>query len=111
MLRGGACLLSLGGTASRRLPQALDVYDGVLQRLPWLQRWPIACTDAVVAADGDGFALADRALKEALPLEAAQAETLLPLAGLALIAAVALWDGRAARLLAAETPLGDWAAP
>ena len=43
-----------------------------------------------------------------MPLDRGQAESLLPLVGLEDLSVLFLWDGRQARCLAAETPVGSW---
>jgi hypothetical protein len=46
----------------------------------------------------------------ALPVAAAQTEIATPLLGLVTLTAAGIWDGRSFTLLAADTPLGFWAA-
>jgi hypothetical protein len=86
---------------------ALGGYETALARQPWLERWPLAAArvtveriapQQLVLADDSGFAL---------PLERAQAD-LLPLVGVGPISMFGRWDGRFARLLAAETAIGRW---
>jgi hypothetical protein len=92
----------------RGLHTALSAYEAALARQPWLERWPLAASELaverfasqhLVLADDSGFAL---------PIEQTQTDDLLPLLGLGPISAVVLWDGRFARVLAAETAIGRW---
>jgi hypothetical protein len=100
------------GMSWPQLPQGLDAalgaYETALARLPWLERWPLAASQltmersaarALVLASGDGIAL---------PIERAQTDELLPLVGAGPISALCTWDGRFARLLAADTAIGRW---
>jgi hypothetical protein len=90
------------------LQPALVTYETALARQPWLERWPLAASELtvqriepqqlVLAAD-DGFAL---------PIERSQTDELLPLLGIGPVSALCAWDGRFARLLAAETCAGRW---
>jgi hypothetical protein len=93
---------------SRGLDAALGAYETALARQPWLERWPLAAarvavertaTQQLVLADDGGLAL---------PLERGQTDHLLPLIGIGRISMLGTWDGRFARLLAAETAIGRW---
>ena len=42
------------------------------------------------------------------PLDHTQCEALTPMVGLGGLSVLVNWDGRIARLIAAETPLGPW---
>jgi hypothetical protein len=54
---------------------------------------------ALVIADDQGGAL---------PVASGQVEALTPMLGLDGLSLACLWDGRAAQLLAADTPVGRW---
>jgi hypothetical protein len=94
------------------LPQglhaALCAWETALARQPWLDRWPVVASQLTVErVAGQQLALtADDGLS--LPIERSQADALLPLLGVGPISAVCAWDGRLARLLAAETAIGRW---
>jgi hypothetical protein len=100
------------GMSWPQLPQVLDAalraYETALARLPWLERWPLVASQLtversaaqqLVLASEDGIAL---------PIERAQTDELLPLVGAGAVSVVATWDGRFARLLAADTTIGRW---
>jgi hypothetical protein len=94
------------------LPQglhaALCAYETALARQPWLERWPLAGSkltleritpQQLVFTDDNGLAL---------PIERSQTDGLLPLVGVGTISALCSWDGRFARILAANTAIGRW---
>jgi len=94
------------------LPQglqgALSKYETALAGQPWLERWPLGASQLgveriapqqLVLAAGDG---------PALPIERSQTDDVLPLLGVGPISALCTWDGRFARLLAADTAIGRW---
>jgi hypothetical protein len=87
---------------------ALRAYETALARQPWLERWPLAAShlsveritpQQLVLAAEDGIGL---------PIERAQTDDLLPLIGAGTVSVLATWDGRFARLLAADTAIGRW---
>jgi hypothetical protein len=90
------------------LHAALTAYEAALAHQPWLERWPLAASQLalervapqqlVLAAD-DGFAV---------PIERTQTDALLPLLGVGPISVLCTWDGRFARMLAADTAIGRW---
>jgi len=92
----------------RGLGPALRGYGTALARQPWLERWPLAAShlsveritpQQLVLATEDGIGL---------PIERAQTDDLLPLIGAGTVSVLATWDGRFARLLAADTAIGRW---
>ena len=67
-----------------------------------------ACRQRRNPTAGKGqLAIADAA-GNVLPLDRGQSETLMPMVGLGPISVLFNWDGRLARLVAADTPLGTW---
>jgi hypothetical protein len=92
----------------RGLGAALDAYEAALARQPWIERWPLAASELTV----ERFAPQQLALASddgvALPIERQQTDDLLPLLGLGPVSALCIWDGRFARLLAADTAVGRW---
>ena len=93
---------------SKGLHTALCAYETALARQPWLERWPLAASQLTVerVAPQQLVLAGDNAL--ALPIERSQTDNLLPLLGIGPISALCIWDGRFARLLAAETAIGRW---
>jgi hypothetical protein len=92
----------------RGLHAALGGYETALARQPWLERWPLAASqlrvertapEQLVLAAEDGIAL---------PIERGQTDDLLPLVGAGAVSVLAAWDGRFARMLAADTSIGRW---
>jgi hypothetical protein len=94
------------------LPQglhaALTAYEAALARQPWLEHWPLAASQLALERVGpqqlaltsdDGFAV---------PIERMQTDALLPLIGVGPISVLCTWDGRFARMLAADTAIGRW---
>lgn len=102
------CAEAVWPFADRKLADAFAAYESVLQRIPWLRQWPIACGDGTVVAQGGAFALADAEGSIVLPIDEAQQEVLMPLAGLEEIAAAGVWDGHHLTLLGADSRLGRW---
>lgn len=95
----------------RGLAPALAAFARRLGALPWLDRWPLAVDGVALRPAGPGLALVDAdgaGDGVALPLARGQREALLPLLGLPEISVVCLWDGHAAEVLAADTPIGRW---
>jgi hypothetical protein len=93
---------------SQGLHTALCAYETALARQPWLERWPLVASQLTVEriAPQQLVLAGDNAL--ALPIERSQTDNLLPLLGIGPISALCTWDGRFARLLAAETAIGRW---
>jgi hypothetical protein len=94
------------------LPQGLEAafcaYQTALARQPWLERWPLAASQlAVERVAPQQLVLAGENML-ALPIERTQTDDLLPLVGIGPISALCTWDGRFARLLAADTAIGRW---
>jgi hypothetical protein len=93
---------------SRSLHAALSAYETALAHQPWLERWPLTASQLAV----ERFAPQQLVLTDdsglALPIERSQTDDLLPLLGLDHISALITWDGRFARVLAAETAIGRW---
>jgi len=92
----------------RGLQAALGAYETALARQPWLDRWPLAASgltvervaaQQLVLAGDDGLAL---------PIERTHTDDLLPLVGAGAVSVLCTWDGRFARLLAADTAIGRW---
>lgn len=94
------------------LPQglhgALCIWETALARQPWLDRWPLAASHLTVEriAARQLALVSDDGLS--LPIERSQSDELLPLLGVGPISALCTWDGRFARLLAAQTAIGRW---
>lgn len=115
--------------AAAGLAAAFDQRRAALARQPWLERWPsLAQGVAVVEVEAQSEAASGLWLVDASALDAAdenqtdetpigaplaygEREHALPLVGVRPIDAAFLWDGRYARLLAAETPIGAWLRP
>lgn len=94
--------------ASIRIAAALDRYAAALTQVPWLEAWPITVQGVQLRSAGKGrLALVD-ADRRTLPIERGQIEALTPMLGLDGLSILALWDGHAARVLAADTPIGLW---
>ena len=90
------------------LDAALAGYETALAALPWLDAWPLAARKLHIAQLASGqLGLSDTAGR-VLPIDRRQSETALPLLGLDDVSAAFTWDGSAALLLAAETPVGRW---
>jgi len=90
------------------LQSALAAYEAALARQPWLDYWPLGARGLTVERlSANQLALAD-AGGRLLPLERAQTDVLTPMLGLKPFSALFTWDGWAASLLAADTPIGRW---
>ena len=94
--------------ARRVLPDALAVHQARLGALPWLADDMLLVAGARLQATSVGLWLTDAAGTTALPLPFRQNDAARPLLGLPLHEAALVWDGRAATLMAATTPLGPW---
>jgi hypothetical protein len=94
------------------LPQglqgALCAYETALARQPWLDRWPLAASDLTIERIAPQQLVLAGDATLALPIERSQTDDLLPLLGVGPISALCTWDGRFARLLAANTAIGRW---
>lgn len=91
---------------AERLSVAYANYERALAQLPWLATLPLAFQSARVRRNGEQLYLSDDALS--LPLQLSQADQALPLASLAGIDGIGLWNGYEFTLAWAETPLGTW---
>ncbi|MEQ1669317.1 MAG: SWIM zinc finger family protein [Hyphomicrobium sp.] len=90
------------------LPSAMDEFATRLGSLPWLEQWPLLVSGVEFRTAGKGlFALAD-ATGAAIPVDGAQVNALTPMLGLGGLAVLLLWNGRQARVLAVESPIGSW---
>jgi len=89
------------------LTSALEEFAKRLGELPWLDAWPLMADGVEIRAAGKNVVLCD-AQGRALPLDRNQADALLPMTGLNNLSVLFTWDGRVARLLAADTPIGRW---
>lgn len=90
------------------LGPALDAFADHLAALPWLDAWPLVVDGLQVRTVGKGrICLAD-ATGARIPLWPTQADAMLPLVGLDDVSMLLTWDGRMARVLAAETLAGRW---
>lgn len=96
---------------SSSIATALDGWDDAIARQPFIHEWPLAITQARIAAQPNGLALTDDAGSHALPLSEAQHDATTPLLGLADVDALGLWNGRTFTLMMAETPIGRWVVP
>ncbi len=90
------------------LAYGLAAFDTALARKPWLDAWPLAGAGvSVVPLSSGGLGLAD-AEGIVVPLDGRQTDVVLPLLGLDAMSVVAIWDGRRAIMLAADTAIGRW---
>jgi hypothetical protein len=90
------------------LAPALADFAARLGALPWLDVWPLMLRDVTIRQSGtDTLVIAD-ADGPALPLERSQTDAVRPMLGLEGLQLLCSWDGRTARLLAADTPIGQW---
>jgi hypothetical protein len=90
------------------LAASLDEFAVRLGALPWLDAWPLMAESIAIRTAGTGHLLLADAARRVVPIDRAQAEALMPMIGLDSISALFTWDGRLARILAMETPLGRW---
>lgn len=90
-----------------RLAAALEEFAVRLGALPWLDAWPLLAAGVAIHTAGAGLVLAD-AQGGMLPIERSQAEALMPMIGLESVSPLFTWDGRVARILAMDTPVGRW---
>jgi SWIM zinc finger len=89
------------------LGAAMDDYARRLGQLPWLDPCPLLASGLSLKLAADSMLVISDGT-ERLPIERSQTDALLPLVGLEDICALFLWDGRLARLLAIDTPIGRW---
>lgn len=87
---------------------AMDRYTAALARVPWLEAWPITLQGVQLRSAGKARLMLADTEQRTLPIERGQIEVLTPLLGLDVLSVFALWDGHAARVLAADTPIGLW---
>jgi SWIM zinc finger len=90
------------------LGPALDAFAARLGVLPWLDAWPLVAEDVEIRTAGKGALVLADAAGHALPFDRGQIDALLPMVGLAKLSVVFLWDGRLARVLAVNSPIGFW---
>jgi hypothetical protein len=90
------------------LQAAMNAYETALARLPWLEHWPLAASALRVERSAPRQLVLVGEDGIALPIERAQTDDLLPFVGAGAISALATWDGRCARMLAADTAIGRW---
>jgi SWIM zinc finger len=94
------------------LPQGLEAalyaYETALALQPWLEQWPLAASQLTVDRIAPQQLVLAGENGLALPVERSQTDDLLPLLGIGPISALCTWDGRLARLLAADTAIGRW---
>jgi hypothetical protein len=90
------------------LAASLGEYETALARQPWIESWPLAAGGLTVVQVAPGQLGLTDGSGLTLPLDRAQADAVTPMLGLAPLAALWIWDGRFATLLAADTPLGRW---
>jgi hypothetical protein len=86
----------------------MNAYETALARLPWLEHWPLAASALRVERSAPRQLVLVGEDGIALPIERAQTDDLLPFVGAGAISALATWDGRCARMLAADTAIGRW---
>jgi hypothetical protein len=87
---------------------ALDEFARRLGALPWLDSWPLVMDGVAVHTAGKGALVVADDQGRAIPVASAQVDALMPMLGLDTLSLVCLWDGRAAQVLAADTPIGRW---
>lgn len=92
----------------RGLGPALEEFAARLAGLPWLEAWPLLASEVAIQIAGKGLLVVADGDGNMLPLDRGQADAVLPLVGLDGLTVLVLWDGRTARLLAADTPIGNW---
>lgn len=88
--------------------KAVDIYEAKLAVRPWLNEYPLAVHDAVVARTQDGLVLTHAGGGSMLPIKTKEDDMVLPLVGVEGIDAFGIWDGRRLDLRFAETPFGRW---
>jgi hypothetical protein len=91
-----------------RLADALDEFVMRLGTLPWLDAWPLMAESIAVRTTGAGRLVFCDTAGRVLPIDRAQTDALMPLIGLDGLSALFTWDGRLARILAMDTPVGRW---
>jgi hypothetical protein len=92
----------------RGLQPALGAYEAALARQPWLECWPLVGSHLTVERSAAQQLVLAAEDGRALPIERSQTDDLLPLVGAGPVSALATWDGRFLRLLAADTAIGRW---
>ncbi len=90
------------------LGPALDEFARRLGALPWLDSWPVMMDGVAVRTAGKGALVVADEAGRTMPIASAQVEALTPMLGLDRLSLLCLWDGRAAQVLAADTPIGRW---
>lgn len=90
------------------LAEALDEFAMRLGALPWLESWPLMVESIAIRTAGAGRLVLADAAGRTLPIDRTHTETLMPMIGLDDISALFAWDGRLARILAMDTPVGRW---
>ncbi len=106
--RGASVPDAHGPPAGLSVADALATHHARLAALPWLRDDLLVLGGVRLAEAGGVLLLTADDGGPALPLAPAQEEAALPLAGMDLAGAAAIWDGRVATLLAADTALGPW---
>jgi hypothetical protein len=86
----------------------LQEFASRLGVLPWLDGWPLMMDGVAVRTAGKGALVLADDLGQAIPLERSQVETLMPMIGIDGLSLLCAWDGRAAQVIAADTPIGRW---
>jgi hypothetical protein len=87
---------------------ALQEFARRLGVLPWLDSWPLTMDGVAIRTAGKGVLVVADEAGRTIPVASAQVEALTPMLGLDGLSLVCLWDGRAAQVLAADTPIGRW---
>lgn len=90
------------------LASAFDEFAARLGALPWLESWPLMADGVAIRTAGTDLLVLADAHGRALPLARAQSEALMPMVGLESLSVLFTWDGRVARILAVDTPIGRW---
>lgn len=90
------------------LAQAYAGYELALQRLPWLEVWPMFFCNVQVRRQGRSLYVCEDSGTVALPLNEAQRSMASPLLALNSIDGIGLWDGYSFTLCWGNTELGRW---
>jgi SWIM zinc finger len=90
------------------LGAAMEEFAARLATLPWLDAWPLLAEGVAIRTAGKGMVVLTDEHGSALTLERSQADALMPMIGLEIRKALFTWDGRLARMLALDTPVGQW---
>jgi len=114
-LRGLMASRQAGGTHARwpaadraGLSAALDEFARQLQALPWIERWPLMASGVEIFRSQKGQLMIGDRTGVMAPIDKGQTDALLPMVGLGGLSLFFTWDGRSARILAADTPVGRW---